>query len=130
MSHQDDVRTFHEKHSFPVGIQPGENHKTDHVREHLITEELSEMMLGIGEQNRVKIADALGDLLYVVYGAAVTYGIPLDAIFAEVHKSNMTKDVRKPGDTRLRDKGPNYVPPDIEGVLRRHGALHGSTGGA
>lgn len=115
-----DVLAFHVKHSFPVGVKPGENHKTDLVRVHLISEELSELALAIGERNVVKIADALGDLAYVVIGAAVTYGIPLEQVFDEVHASNMTKAVRDPSDTRLRNKGDSYRPPDIRAVLMKH----------
>lgn len=43
------------------------------------------------EELLVEVADALGDLLYVVYGAAVTYGIDLEPVFNEIHRSNMSK---------------------------------------
>ncbi len=118
MHHQQaQVEEFHRKHSFPVGVEPGQDPKTDCVRLHLIAEELGELALAIGERDIVKIADALGDLAYVLLGAAVTYGIPLDAVFAEVHRSNMTKAVRDPKDTRLRSKGDSYRPPNIKQVL-------------
>lgn len=115
------VRDFHVKHGFPVGIRPGDDPKTDLVRVHLIAEEgVAELALGIAERDMVKIADALADLAYVLCGAAVTYGVPLEAVFREVHKSNMTKSVRSKDDTRLRTKGDSYVPPDIAGVLARY----------
>lgn len=117
------VAEFHAKHSFPMGIRPGESHKTDLVRVHLISEELGELALAVAERDLVKIADALGDLAYVVVGAAVTYGIPLDDVFDEIHRSNMTKAVRDPDDTRLRSKGDSYRPPDIAGVLLKAGTL-------
>jgi predicted HAD superfamily Cof-like phosphohydrolase len=85
----------------------------------LIAEELGELALAIANRDKVMIADALGDLIYVVFGAAVTYGIPLQQVFEEVHRSNMTKAVRQPDDIRLRNKGDSYQPPDIAGILDR-----------
>ena len=41
--------------------------------------------------NLVNLAKELADLLYVTYGAAAKYGIPIDDIFREVHRSNMSK---------------------------------------
>lgn len=112
------VREFHERHGFPVGVPIGSDPRTDMVRIHLIAEEgVAELALAIAERDRVKVADALADLAYVLFGTAVTYGIPLQEVFEEVHRSNMTKAVRRPGDTRLRDKGASYVPADVAGVL-------------
>jgi len=39
----------------------------------------------------IEMADALGDLLYIVYGVGVSLGIDLEPVFNEVHRSNMTK---------------------------------------
>lgn len=114
------VTEFHLKHGFPVGQSIGDCPKTDLVRAHLIAEELGELVLALAERDRVRAADALADLMYVVVGAAVTYAIPLDRVFEEVHRSNMTKAVRRPDDTRLRDKGSTYVPADVAGVLAVH----------
>lgn len=68
-----------------------------------------------------EVADALADILYVVYGTAAEFGIPIDEIFAEVHKSNMSKlgEDGKPvyrGDGKVL-KGPNFKLPDIIGVF-------------
>lgn len=115
--HLEMIRRFAVKHSFKTGISPGEDPATDLIRVHLIAEELGELSLALAEGDRVKVADALGDLAYVVLGAAVTYGIPLQEVFEEIHESNMTKAVRQQGDTRLRDKGNSYVPPDVARVL-------------
>jgi predicted HAD superfamily Cof-like phosphohydrolase len=113
-----DVTEFHFKHRFPIGIAPGQDPKTDLVRLHLISEELAELALAIADQDDVRLADALGDLIYVVLGTAVTYGIPIGPVFDEIQRANMTKAVRSDGDTRLRDKGNSFVPPDIAGVLK------------
>jgi len=114
---QEMIAEFHAKHRFPVGVNPGDNPQTDMVRVHLIAEELAELALAIANKNQVGVADALADLAYVVLGAAVTYNIPLEEVFQEVHRSNMTKAVRGDEDTRLRSKGAGYTPPDIAGVL-------------
>lgn len=117
------VLEFHAKHEFPINVKPGDIPKTDHVRTHLIAEELAELSLAIGEQNIVKIADAIGDLLYVVLGTAVTYGLPADLIFEEIANSNDTKAKRDPNDTRLRSKGESYRAPDLVSVLRKAGVI-------
>lgn len=88
------------------------------LRAHLMMEELSEAMQALADCDELQLLDALCDLAYVVEGTGVAYGLPMEAAFAEVHRSNMTKAVRKAGDVRLRDKGRGYVPPDLARVLR------------
>lgn len=61
------------------------------LRYKLINEEAIEVMNGIAVGDLVEIADGLADLLYVTFGTALTYGIPIETIFSEVHRSNMTK---------------------------------------
>lgn len=73
----------------------------------------------------VGVADAIADLLYVVHSAAITFGIPVAAVFAEVHRSNLTKldDSGEPvyrADGKVM-KGPNFSPPDLLPVLVRRG---------
>ncbi len=67
------------------------DNNTVNLRYDLIREELNELHDGIADENLVEIADALTDLLYVVYGAGHAFGIDLDACFSEVHSSNMSK---------------------------------------
>lgn len=60
----------------------------------------------------VPIADSFADLLYVVYGACIAYGINIHPIFQIVHEANMTKfngPVREDG---KRLKSPDWVSPD------------------
>lgn len=98
------------------------------LRYDLIAEELDEFFEAQEDHDVVGIADALADLLYVVYGAAHTYGIPIDAIFREVHRSNMSKlgddgrPVLRPADGKVM-KGPNYSPPSLGPILGIEGAL-------
>ena len=91
------------------------------LRVDLIDEELNELREATGKQDLVGIADALTDLLYVVYGAGHAYGINLDDCFAEVHRSNMSKldDESQPiyrEDGKVL-KGPNYIPPDLGQII-------------
>ena len=89
----------------------------------LLEEEVSEFVTASEKSDLVGIADALADIVYVIYGTALTYGIDLDAVLREVHRSNMSKlgSDRKP---LIRDDGKVlkselYFPPDIEAALSR-----------
>lgn len=91
------------------------------LRLDLITEELDELEEAIYNDDVVEIADALTDLLYVVYGAGHAFGIDLDACFAEVHRSNMSK-LDAQGQVVRRDDGKVlksdlYSPPDLKPIL-------------
>jgi predicted HAD superfamily Cof-like phosphohydrolase len=81
-----------------VEVSPGADLPTldvqDQVKElrcALIEEEAAEFRAAVEDGDIVAVADAIADLLYVVYGAALTFGIPAHAVFTEVHRSNMTK---------------------------------------
>ena len=87
------------------------------LRLELINEEVQELKDGIAKGSMLEIADALTDILYVVYGAGHAFGIDLDECFFEVHRSNMTK-LGPDGRPIYRDdgkvlKGENYSQPDL-----------------
>ena len=87
------------------------------LRLDLIEEEVQELRDGLGKKSMLEIADALTDILYVVYGAGHAFGIDLDDCFNEVHSSNMTK-LGEDGRPLYREdgkvmKGPNYREPDL-----------------
>lgn len=91
------------------------------LRYELINEELTELHCGMMNDDVVEIADALTDLLYVVYGAGHAYGIDLDKCFNEVHRSNMSK-LGADGKPVYREDGKVlkselYIKPDLESVL-------------
>jgi len=91
------------------------------LRVDLIAEELKELKEAIADNNLVEIADALTDLLYVVYGAGHAYGINLDTCFREVHASNMSK-LGADGKPIYREdgkvlKGPNFFEPELEEIV-------------
>ena len=105
-----------------VKVQPElADFNTAELRLDLITEELDELSVAIDNDDLVEIADALTDLLYVVYGAGHAYGIDLDECFDEVHRSNMSK-LGEDGKPIYREdgkvlKGPDYFTPDLESIL-------------
>jgi len=90
------------------------------LRYKLIDEESTELHEAMVNEDIVEIADALTDLLYVVYGAGHTYGIDLNRCFAEVHRSNMSKFVNgkriKNADGKVM-KPDTYSPPDLSFLL-------------
>jgi predicted HAD superfamily Cof-like phosphohydrolase len=99
------------------------NEATAKLRVDLIQEELDELREAIFLGNIVEIADALTDLLYVVYGAGHAYGIDLDECFDEVHDSNMTK-IQADGTVLKNSSGKvikpdTYCPPNLEAVINR-----------
>lgn len=70
----------------------------------------------------VEIADASGDLKYVLEGADITFGIPSQKISQEIHASNMTKLDEK-GQPIFREdgkimKGEFYTPPNLEAIIK------------
>jgi predicted HAD superfamily Cof-like phosphohydrolase len=64
-----------------------------------------------------EMIDAIVDLLYVTYGAAVSMGIDLDPFFAEVHAANMRKVGGPLREDGKRLKPPGWVGPNIDRVL-------------
>lgn len=68
-----------------------------------------------------KLAKELADLLVVTYGLADRFGIDMDKVFAEVHRSNMSK-LDENGKPIYREDGKvlksdRYSPANIEAVL-------------
>ena len=94
---------------------------TRELRVDLIQEELDELVEAIANKDMVEIADALTDILYVVYGAGHSFGIDLDDCFTEVHASNMSK-LGADGNPVKAENGkvmkvPGFFAPDLEKIL-------------
>lgn len=91
------------------------------LRLKLIVEELNEVGKALDAKDIKNVAQELSDLLYVVYGTGLAFGIDLDACLNEVHESNMTKPDPEKGIIRRDDgkilKGINYRKPDMGKVL-------------
>lgn len=117
------VQKFHEAFGAPVGEKPQMiSRERFELRKRLIEEELVEYMIAFEQGDLVEVADALGDLLYVVFGTAVEHGLPMGAIVAEIHESNMSK-LGEDGKPIYREdgkvlKGPNFRLPDLEQFVR------------
>ena len=75
----------------PCKIQHKIPHPITDIRIRLIDEEVDELKDAIKNNDTVEIADALADILYVVYGAAGAFGMDIDEVFDMVHTSNMSK---------------------------------------
>ena len=94
---------------------------TSTLRLKLINEEYKELVESMEQQDLIGVADALTDLLYVVYGAGLAFGINLDECFDEVHRSNMSK-LDSNGNPIYREDGKvmksdRYFPPNIRDIL-------------
>jgi len=83
---------------------------------HLMCEELGEVLEAMWKGDELLLLDGLADLLYVVFGVAVTFGLPIEKAFDEIHQSNMTKEVH-PNDPRCRIKGDSYIAPNLQRIL-------------
>lgn len=89
------------------------------LRFRLIDEEITELKDAFATIDIVGVADALGDILYLVLGTAVDCGIDIEPVFNEIHRSNMTKFI---GGLKLRAdgkiaKGPDYQPPNLKPII-------------
>lgn len=122
------VRQFHQVFDLPVRSTPSTDIPVAEaaLRLDLLSEEFEEYHDAHYAEDITEMADALADIVYVAYGTALAYGIDLDAVIAEVHRSNMSK-LGADGRPILRAdgkviKGPGYFRPDIAAVL---GADHG-----
>lgn len=124
MTNNEKVKQFMTIFEQPIPSKPElPNEAVQNLRLALITEEVGELCEGIIKQDIVEIADALTDILYVVYGAGHAFGIDLDECFAEVHRSNMSK-LDEDGKPIYREdrkvlKGPNYSKPDLESIINK-----------
>lgn len=123
MSNQSRVREFHERFDQPIRTVPELPSEDErNLRYDLLEEEWREYIEAESEHDIVAIADALADMVYIIYGTAITYGINLDAVIGEVHRSNMTKVNPTTGKADYREDGKvekpdTYEPANIAGVL-------------
>ncbi|HET7910061.1 MAG TPA: MazG nucleotide pyrophosphohydrolase domain-containing protein [Nitrospira sp.] len=114
------VKRFHRL--FDIVVQQTPNLVDEHtrvLRERLIHEEFEELKEAMASHDLSAIAKELADLLYVVYGTAVSYGIDMGPVFREVHRSNMSKIGGYKREDGKWVKPPTYSPAAIEPILMR-----------
>ncbi|AWX43468.1 hypothetical protein HME9304_00456 [Flagellimonas maritima] len=119
------VELFH--NSFGLGVLqvptanlgPAKNQ----LRFNLMDEENKEYLEAANDGDLTEVADALGDMLYILCGTILEHGMQykIEEVFEEIQRSNMSK-LGADGMPIYREdgkvlKGPNYFKPDIQGIL-------------
>jgi predicted HAD superfamily Cof-like phosphohydrolase len=94
------------------------------LRFNLMKEENEEYLEAVQNSDLVEIADALGDMLYILCGTIIEHGLQhkIEEVFDEIQRSNMSK-LGEDGNPIYREdgkvmKGPNYFKPDFSKILR------------
>ena len=125
------VATFHEVFGIGNAEKPVAHIGDDqvHLRYTLMREENEEYLEAARQGDMVEIADALGDMLYILCGTILKHGLQdmIVDLFNEIQASNMSK-LGADGKPIYRAdgkvlKGPDYFRPDLERILRERGAL-------
>lgn len=114
------------KISAPVeAIRDEDDHRYTRL---LIENKSDELIASMIAGDLTGIADGLSDVLYVVFGTAAAYGIDIQEVFNEVHRSNLSKTVWNEDEKRYivqKDefgktiKPRTYSPANIEPIIRR-----------
>ncbi|MBU3822443.1 nucleoside triphosphate pyrophosphohydrolase family protein [Flavobacteriaceae bacterium XHP0103] len=123
----DAVKEFHT--AFKIGYR--ESPKADlgieknMLRYKLMREENEEYLEAANNNDLVEVADALGDMLYILCGTIIEHGLQykIEEVFEEIQRSNMSK-LGEDGQPIYREdgkvlKGPNYFKPNIETILNK-----------
>lgn len=119
------VTNFHEAFKLNIQLKPtvdiGEDRKL--LRYKLMREENEEYLEAANNNDLVEVADALGDMLYILCGTIIEHGMQdkIEEVFNEIQRSNMSK-LGEDGKPIYREdgkvlKGPNYFKPDIGKIL-------------
>ncbi len=119
------VELFHRSFGLGVSQIPRADLGIDknRLRFNLMDEENKEYFEAAQKNDLVEVADALGDMLYILCGTILEHGMQykIEEVFEEIQRSNMSK-LGSDGRPIYRDdgkvlKGPGYFKPDIKGVL-------------
>ena len=119
------VELFH--NSFGLGVsqtmKANLGKEKNLLRFNLMDEENIEYFEAANNNDLVEVADALGDMLYILCGTILEHGMQykIEEVFEEIQRSNMSK-LGADGNPIYREdgkvlKGPNYFKPNIEGIL-------------
>tara|TARA_Y100000389_G_C17030093_1_gene303023 strand:+ start:60 stop:452 length:393 start_codon:yes stop_codon:yes gene_type:complete len=95
------------------------------LRHNLMKEENEEYLEAAQNKDLVEVADALGDMLYILCGTILSHGMQhkITEVFNEIQRSNMSK-LGSDGKPIYREdgkvlKGPNYFKPNIAFILEK-----------
>ncbi len=121
----DKVKEFHRLYKLNISTAPTVDLPPDIpvLRHKLMAEENDEYLEAAKKGNLAEVADALGDMLYILCGTILEHGLQdkIEEVFAEIHRSNLSKLDRN-GQPLYREdgkviKGPGYFKPAIERIL-------------
>ena len=121
------VTEFHKAFGLGVNNKPTTDidKSTMNLRYSLMDEENKEYLEAIKNNDMIEVADALGDMLYILCGTIITHGMQgvIDEVFEEIQRSNMSK-LGRDGKPIYREdgkvlKGPNYFKPNIAKILNQ-----------
>ena len=94
------------------------------LRYNLMAEENNEYFEAAKNGDLIEVADALGDMLYILCGTILEHGMQhkIEEVFEEIQRSNMSK-LGADGNPIYREdgkvlKGPNYFKPNIAAILK------------
>ncbi|UWX55816.1 nucleoside triphosphate pyrophosphohydrolase family protein [Maribacter litopenaei] len=119
------VQLFHESFGLGVSHEMKANlgKSKNQLRFNLMDEENKEYLEAASNDDLVEVADALGDMLYILCGTILEHGMQhkIEEVFNEIQRSNMSK-LGEDGKPIYREdgkvlKGPNYFKPDISSIL-------------
>lgn len=95
------------------------------LRFNLMREENEEYLEAANNDDLIEVADALGDMLYILCGTIIEHGMQykIEEVFDEIQRSNMSK-LGDDGQPIYREdgkvlKGPNYFKPNIQSILEK-----------
>lgn len=120
------VKQFHEIFKIGYSTTPRASLGEDknRLRYNLMKEENEEYLEAVKNNDLVEIADALGDMLYILCGTIIEHGLQdkIEAVFDEIQQSNMSK-LDENGLPIYREdgkvmKGKNYFKPDFNKILK------------
>ncbi len=119
------VQSFHE--AFGLGVKESQTAELglekNLLRYKLMREENEEYLDAANNKDLIEVADALGDMLYILCGTIIEHGLQykIEEVFNEIQKSNMSKLGADDKPIYREDgkvlKGPNYFKPDIKSIL-------------
>ena len=122
----DAVKLFHTTYGLGVSTEMKADlgEQKNNLRFELMKEENEEYLEAVQNNDIVEIADALGDMLYILCGTILEHGLQhkMEAVFDEIQRSNMSK-LGEDGKPIYREdgkvmKGPNYFKPNFEEILK------------